>query len=154
MISGKALVRKEKRGRNCLLCVEISAYHVESPGDLCQTSPSLPFPLRGSLGAVLGCPLALRGSEEGSSLACPQLADSAGQEPARSWSSLPVDSLMLIRTRAQQCSLLEWRVALSASLWSVKKVWNDIFLLVGEIQVLSGLEISMATGEQGETMTL
>jgi len=80
--------------------------------------------------------------------------DGTGQEPARSWGSLPVGSLMFSRTRAQYRSLLEWHVALSAPLWSVKKFWNDIFLLVGEIQVLSGLEISVATGEQGETMTL
>lgn len=75
VISRKALVKKEKSGRSCLLAAEIAAYHVESPGDLCRPKPSQPFPLLGSLGAVLGCSLPLGGSEEGSSPACPQLAE-------------------------------------------------------------------------------
>lgn len=75
VISGKARVKKEESGRSCLLAVEIAAYHVESPGDLCRPKPSQPFPLLGSLGAVLGCSLPLGGSEEGSSPACPQLAE-------------------------------------------------------------------------------
>lgn len=100
----------------------------------------------------LSCPRCWRGQQPSLPPACGGVG--GGQELAHDQGSLPMGRLLLIRARAPRCSLSEQPVAFGASLWRVKKPWNDIFLLALEIQVLSGSEISEATGEQGETMTL